>query len=205
MSTKDRILTYAKETFTRYGIKAIPTDKIVSDLGISKKTLYQLFANKSILVQEVCQSLVEEEEHACIGIITKSNDAIDELMQLIRHAIAMFQKISPGMIYEVRKFYPEAWKIVEKHNGEFLLQKVAENLKRGIQEGVYRRNINVDIVSRVRVSSINTGFDPHIFPESQFNLMDVHLQLFELYLYGIVTDKGRQLLEKYLLHEPYYT
>ncbi len=205
MNTKDRILQHSRDLFIKLGIKTVSTDRLVSDLGISKKTLYQLFANKSILVNEVCTSLIEEEEKTCWAIIEASENAVDELVRLMKHAVQLFQKISPSMIHEVRKYYPDSWKVVEKHNYGFIQQKVEENLVRGIEEGLYRPEINVNIVSRMRVNSIQMGFDPSIFPEAQTNLAETHFQLFELYLYGIATATGRKLIEKYLIHESYPT
>ena len=178
-------------------------DRLVSDLGISKKTLYQLFANKSLLVQEVCQNLIDDEENVCFEIIEVSENAVDELVKFMQHAIQLFQRISPKMIYEVRKYYPDGWKIFDTHSSEFVLKKIQENLIRGIAEGFYRPEINIDIVSRMRVNAINTGFDPSIFPENEFNLTEVHFQLFQIYLYGIATEKGRSLIETYLTHEFY--
>ncbi|MEM6629957.1 MAG: TetR/AcrR family transcriptional regulator [Bacteroidota bacterium] len=203
MDTRNRILTHATNLFLKYGIKTVSLDRLVRDLGISKKTLYQLFANKSLLVQEVCQNIVNEEEGICDGIIEVSENAVDELVKYMQHSIHQFQRISPKMIYEVRKYYPDGWKIFERHSSEYGVLKVEENLIRGISEGLYRPEINVNIVSRMRVNSINTEFDPTLFPEDEFNLIEIHFQLFQIYLYGIATEKGRSLIETYLTHEFY--
>ena len=205
MDTKQRILQHATDLFSKLGVKSVSTDRLVSDLGISKKTLYQLFANKSILVREVCTSIITSEEGTCWKIIEASENAIDELVQIMRHAVQLFQKVSPSMIHEIRKYYPDSWEIVEAHHHDFILDLVKKNLQRGIDENLYRPSINVDIVSRVRVNSIIQGFDSNIFPEAHNNLVGFHTQLFELYLYGIATEKGRKLIQKYLTHETYST
>ena len=149
--------------------------------------------------------MINREEGTCWEIIEDSENAIDELVQIMRHAVQLFQKVSPSMIHEIRKYYPDSWEIVEAHHHNFILDVVKKNLQRGIEEKLYRQNINVDIVSRVRVNSIIQGFDSHIFPEAHNNLLGFHTQLFELYLYGIATEEGRKLIEKYLTHETYST
>jgi len=179
----------------------VTLDQIAKDLGISKKTVYQHFDKKADIVHDVCKAFVEEDQKCCEEISQTSIDAVDELVRLIRRMISIFQKISPQIIYEIRKYYPDAWNVIEKEISVFFLQKVTQNLERGIQEKYYRPEINVDIVSRMRIGAIQMGFDPVSFPPDQYNYGEVQVQLFEVYMYGIVADKGRNLLKQYMNQE----
>ncbi len=201
MDTKNRIRDYAYQIFIKYGIRAVTLDQIAKDLGISKKTVYQHFDKKADIVYEVCKVFIEEDKHCFENISQNAADAVDELVQLIRRTIEVFRTISPQLIYEIRKYYPEAWDMIDKQITGYFRQKVVDNLQRGIQEKYYRAGINVDIVSRMRVGSLQMGFDPEFFPPDQFNYGNVQVQLFEVYMYGIVADKGRQLLAKYMKQE----
>ncbi len=201
MGTKQRILSYAYDIFLQRGVRSITIDQIARDLGISKKTVYLHFDKKADIVHDVCQIFVEEDQKCCEEISQTAIDAVDELVRLIRRMINIFQKISPQIIYEIRKYYPDAWNVIEKEISVFFLDKVIKNLERGIQEEYYRPEIDVDIVSRMRIGSIQMGFDPVSFPPDQYNYGKVQVQLFEVYMYGIVADKGRELLEKYMNQE----
>jgi len=203
VDTRQRILSYAYDIFNKLGVRAVTLDMIAKDLGISKKTVYQHFDKKADIVQEVCQMHIAEEEYWCVKIATEAQDAVDELYRLIKMLIEIFRKVPPQIVYEIRKYYPEAWIIIENHTNGFVLDKVKENLHRGIKEGYYREGIDVDIVSRMRIGSIQMGFDPMYFPLDQYDYGKVQVQLFEVYMYGIMTDKGKILLDQYLEKENY--
>jgi len=72
-----------------------------------------------------------------------------------------------------------------------------ENLRRGIEEGVYRSDIQKDIVAKNRIESVFLVFDPDLFPHSRYSMSEVNFELALLFLHGIATEKGKELIEKY--------
>ena len=74
---------------------------------------------------------------------------------------------------------------------------VLNNLERGIKEKLYRDNMQTEIVARFRMASIWILFDQKIFPYPKFELSNVFKEVLLLFLYGLVTPKGYQLIEKY--------
>jgi hypothetical protein len=72
-----------------------------------------------------------------------------------------------------------------------------ENLRKGIEEGIYRPEINRDIVAKSRIEAAFLVFDPDLFPHSRYKMSEVNFELAMLFLHGVVTDKGRKLIEKY--------
>jgi AcrR family transcriptional regulator len=173
-------------------------DDIARDLGISKKTIYQYFTNKSEIVREVSRVHFRQEECEVNKISLDADNAVDELVRIIKWTTQAFSNIAPNLIFEMQKFYPDSWKIFEDHKSGFVLQKVRENLKRGISEGVYRADIQIEVVSRIRISQIELGFREDIFPPSDFDQIEVQIQILKLYLYGLTTEKGRKLIDIYL-------
>lgn len=182
----------------RYGVRSVSMDDIAQELGMSKKTIYQLFPSKAAIVEEVIRAHNEDEEGFCSEIESNCQHAIDELVQIVKRAIYLFQTVTHTLIHEVQKYYPEAWKILQHHTSTFLYEKVKENLQKGIQQGYYRKEIDIEVVARMRIAQINMGFDAKLFPIETFNYAEVQKQLMEIYMYGIVTPKGRALLQEYL-------
>ena len=203
MDITQRIIAEAHNLFLLRGVKSVTLDDIASALGIAKKTIYQKLGNKAEIVHQVCLRHFEEEEHFCYQVCEQAQNAVEELVAIIAHTIQMFQTVSPLLIFELQKYYPQSWKLFEDHKNDFLLKTIKENLLRGQQEGFYRPTINVEIVSRMRMGQIGQGFDPTIFPPREFDYAQVQIQMMDMYMFGLTTDLGRQLLIEYLKKENY--
>ena len=79
MEPKDRILEKSDELFNRYGIRSVSMDDIASQLGMSKKTLYQYYADKDELVTDVFTSIMECNKHRCTEGHELSENALHEV------------------------------------------------------------------------------------------------------------------------------
>lgn len=198
MSAKERILQHARDLFLKYGVKSITLDEIAKDLGISKKTIYQYFDNKASIVYEVTQAYFEAERAEIEHIEGIAENAIDELVKICIWTAKTLENMSPRLMYEVNKYYPKSFEIHEAYIGDFVLQKLNDNLSRGIAEGLYRENIDPDLVARIRVSQFMATLQEKLFPPNVFDIWEVQIELFFLFMYGIVTDSGRELLETFL-------
>ncbi|MEM9934418.1 MAG: TetR/AcrR family transcriptional regulator [Bacteroidota bacterium] len=195
---KERILEHAAQLFMKWGIKNITLDEIARGLGISKKTIYQYFENKGKLVYEVSKAHMLAEEEEYITIAAEAENAIDELARLIQCMVARVNDVHPQIIFEVKKYYPESWNLYDEHKKHFLEGLVRKNLQQGIAEGLYRPSLHVEIITRMRMSQVEVSFDENFFPPDTYDFRQVHIQMFETYMYGIVTEEGRKLLEEYL-------
>lgn len=181
-----------------YGVKNVSMDDIAGELGISKKTIYLYFLRKADMVLEVTKAHFETEKRIANLLLQSSENAVHELVLSLRQFHQTFQDISPRLIYEIQKYYPRAWQQFDDFKSNFILPVVRNNLLKGIEEGYYRPEIKVEIVALMRVTQMEIGFNQTYFPYQQFNQRDVQIEMFRMYLYGIVTDKGRILLETYL-------
>ncbi|MEM8900589.1 MAG: TetR/AcrR family transcriptional regulator [Bacteroidota bacterium] len=195
---RERILEQASSLFMKWGIKNITLDEIAKGLGISKKTIYQYFENKGKLVYEVSKAHMQEDEREIKELTAESVNAIDELVRLVQCMTRGLNEVNPLVVYEIKKYYPESWNLFEEHKKHFLEGLVRHNLQQGIEEGLFRPSLDVEIITRMRLAQIEVGFDEEFFPPGKFDYRQVHIQMFETYLYGIVTEKGRRLLEEYL-------
>jgi len=196
--TRERILSASEELFMRYGFRSITMDEIARHLGVSKKTIYQHFADKDEIVCQCIANHMESEKCIAAEIWSKVSNPVEEFLIEAQHLKFTFNTIHPGILFELKKYHPKAWEIFQEHKQKWILQSVIDNLKKGVEMGFYRPDIDPEVLGRLRVEQIAMGFDPGIFPNQQFTLKTIQLQLIEHFLHGLLTDKGREFLNLYL-------
>lgn len=197
MEMKERIINGAMELFMRYGIKSITMDDLASHLGVSKKTIYQYVKDKNDLVTHITKKHLAEDTQITQKFNTESKDAVDEMIKVSNHLRISSTRINPVVIFDMRKFFPDSWKLFLEYKNNCVGKVVISNLERGIAEGYYRSNINISVLSALKQLEIEMGFDPAFFPLDQINPFDVQLELFEHFLYGILTNEGLTKYNEY--------
>lgn len=198
MEVKERIMLEADDLFIRYGIKTITMDDIAKHMGISKKTIYQYFKNKNNLVEQLTALKMEAQVQMLKIVSNKSNNAIEEILNVLEAMEQMVSRVTPAVYYDLQKYHPKAWIIFKTFRDEYAFGKIKENLRRGIAEGYYRKDMDVDIIAQVRLILIDLAFSPQHFTPDRFDIRQVLIQLTDHYMHGISTLKGHKLINKYL-------
>jgi len=199
MEVKERILAKAADLFMRYGIRSITMDEIAAQLGISKKTIYQFFTDKDDMVQAVIDLEIERNEADCFAFRKQAADAVHQIFLALESLEEMLKYMNPLMLYDLEKHHPRAHKKLKDYKCDFLYKMILDNLQWGIDEGLYRPGINLDITAKWRIESAFLLFNQDVFPHSRYKLSEVNSELAMLFLYGVVTEKGKTLIEKYTL------
>ncbi len=197
MKTKERILYGAQELFFKYGIKSITMDDVAKHLAISKKTIYKYFADKDELVEDMTRQLMKKNEIEFDGISKETDNVVDEVFAMMKHMSIMFSQMNPNLFYDMQKFHPKSWSLFKNFKEECIERMVEESVKRGIEQGLVRPDINTKIVARLRMEEVEMGFNPQSFPPTKFKIVDVQLALLDHFLHGICTLKGHKLINKY--------
>ncbi len=203
MEGKKRVLLFATELFLKYGVRNVTMDDLAQQLGVSKKTIYASFQNKREIVIAVANEFFRLEKERSEELSKQSQNAIDELFRIVSWSLNVLKKISPNLIFEIRKYYPEAWLVFDAFHRGYVLDKIKQNLEQGIMEGLYREGLHVEIVASLRVLQIEATLHSDFFPVSKFDPATVQVEVFELFMRGLVSDKGRHLLDQYLSDSPY--
>jgi TetR/AcrR family transcriptional regulator, cholesterol catabolism regulator len=199
---KEKVLKEAQSMFWRYGVKSVTMDDIARHLGMSKKTLYQFFTDKDDLICQVMMNFLKKEESEIEGIYNAAKNSVEGMLLMSKHLKISFQNITPSLLFELRKYHPKAYKIFTNHKHSYLHRSVVQNLDAGIKEGVFREDIDLKVLAKLRLEQIEMGFDQEIFPSADFKLEHVQLQLFDHFIHGITTLKGHKLLNQYRkIHE----
>ncbi len=195
---EQKILNQAESLFMRVGIKSITMQDLSRELGISKKTLYQYVENKADLVLKVIFNHAQQEIEEVKKITACSKNAIDEMLQIGRFGFEQVSVISPTAIYDIKKHYQKSWEVIEKLHQEHTYVVIVENFKRGVEEGLYRNDFDVDIVAKLYGAQTFLMIEEAIFPLRKYNKKHLMNEFIKYHLYGIVSPKGKKMLEKYL-------
>jgi AcrR family transcriptional regulator len=198
METKTRILEKSTEQFMRYGIRSVSMDDIASLLGISKKTIYQYFADKEELVDAVMQEEEKRTHKDCSHCRVHAVDAVEEMFLAMRQITEQFSQMNPVVLYDLEKFHPQVFHRFLRLKNNYLCGVIRDNINRGIEEGYYRPEINVDMISLFRIESIMMGFNLSVFPPTKYNLAEVTREIMIHFLFGLSTPKGYKLIQQYM-------
>ena len=201
MEIKDRIIAGAVELFTRYGVRSVSMDDIARQLSISKKTIYQYFKDKDEIVTMAVQAHLKREQREYDEIFECSHDAVEELSKVCTCMRKDFKDMNPSLLFDLQKYHPNAWNVWLQFKNEHIKNQIVNNLKRGIEEGYFRKEIDPEFLATLRVEQVQLVFDNQIFPADRFNLKETQMKLFDHFVHGVVTEKGKKLYMKYLEKE----
>jgi AcrR family transcriptional regulator len=192
---QEKWLKRVDELFLRFGIKSITMDDVARELGISKKTLYQFVESKDDLVQKMLSRHIEQEKNTCKMLFAMAGNALEEMYIVIESDSQQLKQMKANIIHDLQRYHHEAWEKVTEYQRGFLYSVVHNNLERGIREGLYRTDFDVDIVTKLHISGSLQLFNEDIFPHSQYKYEQVFREYMLHYLYGIVSEKGLALLK----------
>ena len=197
MEALTKILSAGVELFSQYGFKTITMDDIARRAGISKKTLYQHFANKEEVVREAVIWYKNHLDTQCRAMMEDTENAIEAMVRIKTMMDHSYKQTNPMVIMELQRYYPEGYKVFRESLVTQDVEAVKKNLQQGIEEGLYRENLNVDLVARFHIESALLLMQPNRMVNEREDLKAVNHEITELFLYGIMTPKGEKLYHKY--------
>lgn len=196
MHNKEKILLAAYELFFRYGIKSVTMDDIAKHLSISKKTIYQFFADKDEIVHELFDQYLQKHRKEFDVIASSSKNVVEEVFGYMKKMHFILGQINPSIFYDLRKYHVKTWDLFRKFRTEYLIVVVEKTIDKGKRDGFVRTDIKTKVIARMRAEQIDMGFNPTVFPTDKFNILEVQLAMTEHFLYGICTIKGHKLINK---------
>jgi AcrR family transcriptional regulator len=186
----------AASVFMRLGIRSVTMDDIARELGVSKKTLYVHFKDKNELIRNIMLAKIEEDQLSCTKAQNQTANAIEELFDIIQLVIEHLSKINPNVFHDLQKYHSDAWEIITTHKCVFVTEMIRKNVERGILEGIYRSEIDADIISRLFVGMTDLIFDGKTFPWPEFSLTRVYSEIISFQIHGMANEKGLNILTK---------
>jgi AcrR family transcriptional regulator len=193
-----RIQLEAHSLFMQYGLKSVSMDDIAAKIGISKKTIYQFYSDKEQLVKQVIAAIINKNQETCEIDRKRAIDAVHEIFLAMQQMSELFHHMNPSILFDMHKYYPEAYKVFLKYKNGYLYNIIKENINRGIKEELYREDINLEIMTRYRLESIIIPFQPEFQQHVKSNLVEIAEQISTHFLFGMVSPKGYKITQKYI-------
>ncbi|MBV2195269.1 TetR/AcrR family transcriptional regulator [Flavobacterium sp. HXWNR69] len=192
---KDKIINKAKEMFLKLGFKSITMDDIACEMCISKKTIYKYFSNKDILIEESIDLVHKEVKETMDAIISKNYNAIEENFEIKRMFREMFKSAESSPIYQLKKHYPDIYNKVLNIQVSICEDCFRKNILKGIKEGLYRENLDVENYVKFYYTLIFTINENTMLEKESHEL---ELKALEYHIRAMATLAGIIELEKHL-------
>lgn len=187
---KEYILTESYQLFRKYGVRSLSMDDIARELGISKKTLYQHFENKSDLMSKILYKLVHSEEYSCAPPRLDELNAIDVLLEVSRQVSEQMNNLNPAIVFDLQKYYPKVFSLFVSTKRDHALREIIKNFRQGIEEGIYRDDLDVELVARLYVKKLEDSHDAEFLKAINFSFDKVFEVMFDSHIRGIANAKG---------------
>lgn len=194
LNQRHHIVEQAFGTFKQRGFKNVTMDDISRHVGISKKTLYELFKHKDELVEAVVQFVIENNTCQIENTAQIGKNAIEHNIHMMLYLDRFVGGMNPVCFLDLQRYYPVAFQLLTKHRTQFVEQSILQNLRQGIEEGLYRPDIDVAIIARYRTESVFLVIQQQWFDHHDFDASRINSQIFIHYLYGLCTLKGHDVL-----------
>lgn len=191
------IIQKIADIYFRYGIKSVTMDDLARELGVSKKTLYLHFEDKKDVVKKVIHHLIHIQKCGISDMLNKPGaNAIDKLMMMTIFFAEHLKNSNASLTYDLQKYYPDVWDEVLEFKREEIFRHIIDNIETGIKEGLYRDDLNYEIIARAYVSRMEMYQTDLWQPLDKYSLTEVFRTLFIYHIRGISNTKGRKYLEE---------
>ena len=191
----DYIIDRAAELYLQYGIRSLTMDDLARELGISKKTLYQHVTDKADLVGRVIRRKFEQ-SRCQIEKFPENLNAIEVLVYTNEVILDMMKKSIPSVEYDLIKYYPNVWKEIFSERRKVICDQIRQNLQQGIAEGLYRDDLNIEIITKIHASRVELKWQSGYFTMEEIMSTAVINEMFVYHVRGICNAKGLEFLEK---------
>ncbi len=186
------ILRKSALVFMKYGIRSISMDDICRELSISKKTLYQFVESKNDLVEKILDYVLIE-SHRCDQL--KTGNAIDKILEVSKHVFETLRNFNPAVTFDLQKFYPEQYRKIQQKHHDIVYRDTVENIKAGIEEGLYRENIEVELEAHLYANKLEQITSIEFMSTHEFSFEKIFAVMFEGHIRSIANPKGIEYFE----------
>ncbi len=200
MEAKERVILKSIELFLQAGIRLVTMDQIATEVGMSKRTIYEMFKDKDDLLTQCLESMFQQNKDEFHEIVSKSDNAIEALYLIGQHGEKKKASINRLFFEDFKKLYPQLWEQFKEKNGPGRESVSFTILQKGLGEGIFRKELNLEIVDIFVHSMMETCYNAVIFPVNS-DMKEIIGNVIIPYFRGIATRKGQDLIEIYFSNE----
>jgi TetR/AcrR family transcriptional regulator, cholesterol catabolism regulator len=199
MDTKEKILNRTGELFQLMGVKSLTMDFIAVDLGISKRTIYELFRDKDELMLQAVEYWIKSNNLKLIEIVNRTENVIEAIFVMIEHQHRQMATFNPVIFEDLKKYFVRlnaSFYANREKCREFSITYTL--LDKGKKEGVFREKLKIDIVNTFIFELLNMVHNSLAIKLMSLDRNEVLDNILLPYFRGICTSKGQELMETYI-------
>jgi AcrR family transcriptional regulator len=190
---KDKIIKRATDMFLKLGFKSVTMDDIACEMCISKKTIYKYFGNKEMLIEEGTEVIHQKINALMEEVVSQNHNAIAENFEMREMFKQMFQSFDHSPAYQLKKHYPEIYDKMTCTKIEDCSQMFRQNIEKGIAEGLYRKDTDVEAAVKFYYTLIFSINENTMMEKDAYEL---EAKALEYHTRAIATPEGILELEK---------
>lgn len=193
-----KVIDTAWGMFKRFGVRSVSMDDVAREMSISKKTLYQCFRDKNELITKTLDKDLENIETRVTEIIQEEPNPVRQVIRIAEFVSAYLKEINPSMLYDLQKYHPEIHSHFINYRQNAFKQKVLNNLNNGVEQGFYRKNLDLENTANLYLCLMDHG--PEILANSSTpqNYHEVYIQIIKYHLHAIATPKGLEEAQDFI-------
>ena len=195
---KEDIVKRALNDFMQYGFKTFTMDDLANKMGMSKKTLYEYFPSKSDLVEATLDYALEMSCKNADTFVQGEGSVIENVYHNQKKVQEVFNINSDRPIWELQKYYPKTYERMKSEFAKTDALFIDKLLEKGWQEGLFRKDINVNFCKVFYTSVQRLRSITHTFPEREFPFWETIYTILEYFFRILVNEKGLKELERVL-------
>lgn len=205
MTQKERVIAHVAEMIKQMGVRSIRMDDVASSLGMSKRTLYEMFGDKDDLLFESIKFISEQRPREILSTIGPCENSLEFLFKCSRAMLegGALPNIEKRMALNLKKFYPNIAEKVFHYHSEVSINGLKGTLKQASDEGYIEPNIDIELMIRLFFSVVSSAvyensmvIPPEVSREEAYGALVVN------FFRGIATHKGLDVIDEYLARQP---
>jgi AcrR family transcriptional regulator len=197
MDYRQKITEEAALMFRTYGIRAVTMDMLANHMGISKRTIYEVFSDKDELLRGVLKWMTVKQREMMTEVFAESENVIEAIFKILDIMSEHFRNMSPAFHMDMKKYHNDLIKKLIETDELPYYQNNTEIIKRGIKEGIFRKDIDIGITNRCMLEVVKMSNDKDVYSPDGFLNKDVLRNLYINFIRGISTQKGLDLINFY--------
>lgn len=191
---RDRVIKCASSMFDARGIRSVKMDEIASSLSISKRTIYELFTDKESLLLECMQYHHSRQMEEANEIVKSSSNVLEVILLMYAGSLHRLHSINLKFFQDIKR-YPRAAAIIE-HRHKEELDSAVSFFQQGIDQGLFRSDINFEIFTAILHRQIDTLLHEEV--DGRFSFFDVYEFIMFTFFRGVSTRKGQDIIDDFI-------
>jgi AcrR family transcriptional regulator len=198
---KIEIIDAALAVYMQFGVKSVTMDEMARQLGLSKKTLYVHFKDKNDLVTSCLLHALECDLKELTAAFSEDKNAIEELMQVSRLVMKQLKNVHPSIFFDLNKYHPKAFSKMRAKRNKGVKHMILNNLKKGVEEGLFRNNLNPEILVKIHMALMEHLIANDFGEENGSSPEEIYSEFFRYHIRGIASQKGLAYLKELIKND----